>query len=344
MTHYSQGFSLSVLLTVTFAISAFAQSTTPQLCEYRVPTVPQWSGQDMPVASDPDFEDYLAIIEGGGQGGPEPLLYDSRVGVWIDPVSGEAQTASGAEYGDGQDETTGARYLISRGLWVNTETRIPLRNKRLNDVPYFDWETGQSVDVGTGARSDYVPELLTIGQIRQAAYNLRYACLGDDLSQRIDPVTQRYVMRPDGATPDAMLFPTINETNFDRRIQKLDGGRDLPYGFPRYNNFTKDNVRERFDLTNGESRSDVIAKIYAQFAPESPEGGGRLTLIEQFGPEDGLAVLLTATGRLDDAVSAEQVIVFFDTSLEGRTRLMNVGYRNVCGRMGASSAWTLDRC
>ncbi len=327
-TLFSAGAAALLCAGPVFAQGRYDPSAKP-VCTYRVPAVPVMSGQD-------DTQD--------GLGGPEPIRYDSARGVWVDPVSGEAQTAGGEVFGHVTDAATGARFLIERGLWVDTETRQPLRDKRLNDVPYFDWRTGESVDPVSGARSPYARELLTIGASRAAAFNLRFSCLGDDLSQRIDPRTGRYLERPDGAEVDATMFPTFGESKFDRLRLTLMGDAMLPRGFPDYNNFSEDGVRERFDLTNGEGRDAVIAKLYAQLAPESAEGGGRFELLEARTYGGGIAVLVTASGLMDDAVGAEQVVVYFDTSMGGRPRLMNAGIRRICGRSGDHAGWTVEAC
>lgn len=315
------------------SVSALADNHTGKLDRYFDNQACQLRTYVDPQLANPDYEP--------PNGGEDPLYYDSKTGVLLDPVSGKASVHN-TTFGLTTDAKTGAKFLIGRGLWVDPKTLIPIRAKRLNNVPYYDPKTHETIDLITGDRYPYRQDLNTIGAQRTAADAIRWACLGDDLTQRIDPVTNRYLVRPDLSQIDDTLFNTYDGMPTSFKIVSFDGGRFPPPGFPQLHQYYDGIAVKAYNLNNGQSREAVMASLHNSLAPESSESGlyqTREALIE-----NGVVVLVTATGLMDDAVSATQLLLFFDTSIPNRTRLMNAGVRQKCGRRHSSEAWKKDQC
>lgn len=287
-----------------------------------------------PSIADPEYDH--------PNGAESPLYFDSATGVMIDPVSGKIRSF-GSEFGIVRDAQTGARFSTTRGLWLDEKTMMPLQSKRLNSFPYYDPETNQTIDVLSGNRYPYQITLMTIGQQRTAADAIRWACLGDDLSQRIDPVTRRYLVRTNLGQVNDTLFNSYDGSPKDFKLKHFDGDRSPPSAFPTFSHFYDQTLNEFYGLKKGQSRTKVLAILYDKFAPESPEGGGQYQLHEAR-VRNGLVILVTATGLLDDALSGIQFMLFFDTSLQGQTRLMNFGAREKCGRIESIGAWIKKHC
>jgi hypothetical protein len=139
------------------------------------------------------------------------------------------------------------------------------------------------------------------------------------------------------------MFDTIGRVGKFDEGSAFDGDRYVPSGFPPFHHYSKEFVRENNDLVNDQSREAVVAKLYARLSPHVVQGGS-FSLHELLVDDNGRVVLITGRGLMDDAISAEQIMLFFDTSMNGRNRLMNVGVRRKCGRQGDSQAWTIGRC
>lgn len=288
-----------------------------------------------------DLTSKINIEDDDGHGMPDPLYFDSWAGVWVDPVSG-LLVNDGTDFGVTTDTETGAQFYKPRGLWVDPKTLQPKRLKRLNKFPYYDPDTHETISPETGERHPYVDSLRTIGQNRRAAHRVRYACLGDNLKMRIDPATGRYLESADGTPRDDTLFDTLNVMIDGHRIPTLTDDRYAPIGFVAYMQYDTEILRDNLGLNNGISRADAMNIIYQKFAPESPESG--TYDLREARVDDGFITQITARGLMDDAVSAVQILLFFDTSMKGRERLMNVGVRQKCGRSHSTQAWTRDRC
>lgn len=280
-----------------------------------------------------------------GNGGYDPVRYDYDLNVLVDPVSGIPDTSQG-EWGDMIDAETGAKFSMSTGLWLNPETLRPIQDKRLNDFPYYDVDTNEIIDPKTGERTAFEKALLTSGQSRMHQQNIAYACLGSDLTQRVDPKSGQYVASTRLFMPDDFDYSTIG-IEFGAYSQP-NGMNDVPSvnGFPRPWHFSADMGRND-DFINGMSRDEVVGKLYDRLAPETAEMG--LYTLKERRVEDGIVTVITARELGDDAVHAEQYYLYFMTDMPAKDgtfppRLMAMGYRHKCSRRDFSAAWTTQRC